>query len=157
MVTVIYKTVKRGTTARLYHDRDVHLSGGPIPVDCVPDKRVVWSFSSASPGKVLRGLENGLDSYNKSCYPSGLYLETRTRDKNSSRVALRLRKLPSMVLVTVLDPCFSTPRIIMQKCWASHSTPTPRGEITWAIASATCCVSRSCNCSRRANMSTIRG
>ncbi len=58
-------------------------------------------------------------------------------------VDLFVRKLPSIVLVMVLEPCFSTPRIIMQKCWASHRTPTPRGLITSEIASATCCVKRS--------------
>ncbi len=40
---------------------------------------------------------------------------------------LRLRNAPSMVLVMAPECCFSTPRIIMQKCRASQITPTPHG------------------------------
>ena len=37
-----------------------------------------------------------------------------------------------MALVTVPECCFSTPRIIMQKCCASAITPTPSGSsISW--------------------------
>ncbi len=72
-------------------------------------------------------------------------------------MALLLRKWPSIVLVTVLECCFSTPRIIIQKWLASTRTPTPRGEMTFETASATCVVRRSCSCRRRANMFTMRG
>ena len=59
--------------------------------------------------------------------------------------------------VTAIEFCFSTPRIIMQKCMASMTTPTPLGWMTSWIVSAIWTVSRSCTCSRRANMSTRRG
>lgn len=45
--------------------------------------------------------------------------------RNSLRVEASRRKLPSMAEVTMLEFCFSTPRIIMQRCWASMTTPTP--------------------------------
>src|SRR5579862_9575505 len=51
----------------------------------------------------------------------------RMSDRNSSRVSFCSRNAPSMVLVTVPEFCFSTPRIIMQKCCASTITPTPTG------------------------------
>ena len=38
-----------------------------------------------------------------------------------------------------------------------RSRPRPSGCSTSCIVSATCCVKRSCNCRRRANMSTMRG
>ena len=58
--------------------------------------------------------------------------------------------------VTAIEFCFSTPRIIMQKCMASITTPTPRGwSVSWIVC-ATWTVSRSCTWSRRANMSTRR-
>ena len=47
--------------------------------------------------------------------------------ENSLRVSLLSRKAPSMALVMAPECCFSTPRIIMQKCRASQITPTPRG------------------------------
>src|SRR5579871_2738847 len=78
-------------------------------------------------------------------------------ERNSSRATLLLRNSPSMALVTVWGRCFSTPRIIIQKWLASHLTATPRGAMASWIASATCWVRRSCTCSRRANMFTIRG
>ena len=59
--------------------------------------------------------------------------------------------------VTATEFCFSTPRIIMQKCTASITTPTPRGSIASWIVSAIWTVSRSWTWSRRANMSTRRG
>ena len=40
-----------------------------------------------------------------------------------------VRNAPSMALVTAPECCFSTPRIIMQKCRASQMTPTPSGSI----------------------------
>ena len=64
-------------------------------------------------------------------------------ERNSSRVSLRSRKPPSMALVTVPECCFSTPRIIMQKWRASHTTPTPSGFRTSWMHSATSCVNRS--------------
>ena len=51
------------------------------------------------------------------------------RDRNSSRVSLRSRNAPSMALVMAPECCFSTPRIIMQKCRASQITPTPSGSM----------------------------
>ena len=59
--------------------------------------------------------------------------------------------------VTAIEFCFSTPRIIMQKCMASMITPTPRGLTAFWMASAICTVRRSCTCRRRAKMSTRRG
>ncbi len=59
--------------------------------------------------------------------------------------------------VTATEFCFSTPRIIMQKCIASITTPTPRGWMVSCIVSAIWVVSRSCTWRRRANMSTSRG
>ena len=47
--------------------------------------------------------------------------------RNSSRVFASSRNDPSSALVIVFEFCFSTPRIIMQRCMASITTPTPRG------------------------------
>jgi len=56
-----------------------------------------------------------------------LWLGDLTSDRNSSRVSLRFRNAPSIELVTAPECCFSTPRIIMQKCRASQITATPIG------------------------------
>src|SRR3984885_4238993 len=80
----------------------------------------------------------------------------RTSDKNSVRVSFS-RKQPTIAEVTVDEFCFSIPRIIMHKCRASITTPTPCGWIASSIESAICRVNRSCTCKRRANTSTSRG
>src|SRR5207253_1300622 len=64
---------------------------------------------------------------------------------------------PSMHDVTATDCCFSTPRMIMQKCMALTTTATPRGCTASCRASAISTVSRSCTCSRRAYMLTRGG
>ncbi len=50
----------------------------------------------------------------------------RTSDRNSARVSF-WRKQPTIALVTVDECCFSMPRIIMHRCRASITTPTPCG------------------------------
>jgi len=52
----------------------------------------------------------------------------RTRERNSARVSF-CRKHPTIADVTVEEFCFSIPRIIMQRCRASITTPTPCGLI----------------------------
>ena len=76
---------------------------------------------------------------------------------NSARVSAFSRKAPSMAEVTALEFCFSTPRISMHMCIASITTATPRGCSTSLSVCAIWVVSRSCTCSRRANISTSRG
>jgi len=51
--------------------------------------------------------------------------------------------------VIVEECCFSTPRIIMHRCLASTTTPTPCGLMALPIASAICVVRRSCTCTHR--------
>src|SRR2546430_6367755 len=80
-----------------------------------------------------------------------------TSRRNSSRVFASCSSAPRKALVTVLEFCFSTPRIIMQRWYASITTPTPRGSSTSMSASATWSVRRSCTWSRRANTSITRG
>lgn len=53
--------------------------------------------------------------------------ERLMRVRNSLRVLTSSRKTPSMALVVATEFCFSTPRIIMQRCRASMTTPTPSG------------------------------
>ena len=53
--------------------------------------------------------------------------------------------------------CFSTPRIIMQRCSASRMTATPCGLMASVMASAIWRVRRSCTCRRRAKTSTSAG
>src|SRR6266571_2676821 len=77
--------------------------------------------------------------------------------RNSSRVFASWSSAPRSALVTVLEFCFSTPRIIMQRWYASITTPTPCGSSTSMSASATWSVSRSCTWSRRAKTSITRG
>ena len=52
--------------------------------------------------------------------------------------------------------CFSTPRIIMQRCFASTTTATPAGCRAFISASAIWMVRCSWICRRRAKTSTIR-
>src|SRR5438552_16101783 len=80
-----------------------------------------------------------------------------TSRRNSSRVFASWSSAPRRALVIVLEFCFSTPRIIIQRWYASITTPTPRGSSTSMSASATWPVSRSCTWSRRANTSITRG
>src|SRR6266542_2213030 len=66
------------------------------------------------------------------------------RRRNSSRVFGSSRKAPRSAEVIVLEFCFCTPRIIMQRWYASITTPTPFGSSTSHSASAICSVRRSC-------------
>src|SRR6185503_8540072 len=81
----------------------------------------------------------------------------RTKSRNSARVRASLRNVPRSELVTALEFCFSTPRIIMQRCCASITTPTPRGASRSKSAEAIWFVNRSCTCSLLAKTSTRRG
>src|ERR1051326_7713397 len=67
----------------------------------------------------------------------------RTRFKNSFRVFWLSLKAPNIELVTATEFCFSTPRMIMQRCCASITTATPRGWILALIVSAIWVVNRS--------------
>src|SRR5262245_33322680 len=75
---------------------------------------------------------------------------------NSSRVFWFDWKLPSIALVVTREFCFSTPRMRMQRCSASSTTPTPAGSSCSWIVFAICVVMRSCTWRRRANTSTRR-
>ena len=63
----------------------------------------------------------------------------------------------AIVLGTVLAVVFWTPRITMHRWLDSMTTATPCGLSTSMMALATSRVSRSCTCSRRANISAMRG
>lgn len=76
--------------------------------------------------------------------------------RNSSLVFALLRMHPSIQLVDVELPAFSTPRITMQRCELSITTATPCGLSTSEMASATCFVSRSWTWRRRENISARR-
>ncbi len=54
--------------------------------------------------------------------------------------------IPSTEDVIITEFCFSTPRIIMQRCRASIITPTPRASMDSMPRAEICSVSRSCNC-----------
>lgn len=96
-------------------------------------------------------------SINASQTPDTKYYELLMRFKNSSRVlAVEDLMQPSMQLVMVFDVVFSTPRMTMQRWADSITTATPSGCKTSCKASATCFVSLSCTCSRRANISAMR-
>ena len=56
----------------------------------------------------------------------------------------------------MVEFCFSTPRIIMQRWRASIITPTPLACASSITTCEICSVSRSWSCSRRANTSTSR-
>ena len=62
----------------------------------------------------------------------------------SARVRSSLRNRPSRQEVTVLQFCFSTPRIIMHRWEASMTTPTPIGCSTSSRAPAPCSANRPC-------------
>ncbi len=50
------------------------------------------------------------------------------------RVRASSRKTPSIALVTVVDACFSTPRIAMHRCVPSQTTATPSGvTASWIV------------------------
>ena len=77
--------------------------------------------------------------------------------RNSARVFSLSRNAPNMRLVVILVLAFFTPRI-MAHMWApSTTTATPWGcRASW-MKLAICEVICSWICSRRANISTIRG
>lgn len=88
--------------------------------------------------------------------PNTKYYWRLIRFRNSSRVlAVDDLMHPSMQLVMVFDVVFSTPRMTMQRWADSITTATPSGCRTSCKANATCFVSLSCTCSRRANISAI--
>ena len=80
----------------------------------------------------------------------------RIKERNSARVAWR-RKTPSIALVTNVLPGLRTPRIVMQLWLAWITTPTPLASSLSISSSATCWVSRSCNCGCLDRLSTTRG
>src|SRR3989338_5473564 len=63
---------------------------------------------------------------------------------NSMRVLRSVRNAPSIVLVTQVAFCFSTPRMAMQRCRASMITATPKGSSASFRQLAIWLVSRSC-------------
>ena len=63
---------------------------------------------------------------------------------------------PRTALVTVREPGLRIPRIVMHRCSHSKTAITPRGLSNRTIESATCVVSRSWTCGRRAKTSTSR-
>src|SRR5262245_59581341 len=131
----------------------VDLAGQPL-IEVVrrflPDSQ---SLMNVTPG-VRSGGECPIQIENR----GGNHLEPEcTRLRNSLRVFWFSLNAPSIELVTAIECCFSTPRMIMHKCWASMTTATPFGLTLYWMVSATSFVSRSCTCKRRANMSTSRG
>src|SRR6185295_15509679 len=76
------------------------------------------------------------------------------RLRNSSRVARWSRNTPSTEDVTIVEFCFSTPRIIMHRWRASIMPPTPFAPTSSITTLEICSVSRSWSWRRRANTST---
>src|SRR6476619_5960686 len=68
-----------------------------------------------------------------------VYVPTRS-ERNSERVRASSLKVPSKQDVFMTEFCFSTPRIIMQRCFASTTMPTPAGRSVFINASAICTV-----------------
>src|SRR6267378_739108 len=68
-----------------------------------------------------------------------VYVPTRS-ERNSERVRASSLKVPSKQDVFMTEFCFSTPRIIMQRCLASTTMPTPAGRSVFIKASAICTV-----------------
>src|SRR5204863_5542657 len=126
----------RGVRQAARHTHDMHPRGSERIGDREPDP----------PG----GARHERDLHSEKLPPC-------TSLRNSSRVLASSRNAPRSALVTVFEFCFSTPRIIMQRWYASITTPTPSGVSTRQSASATWSVSRSCTWSRRTNTSTTRG
>ena len=79
------------------------------------------------------------------------------RAKNSFLVFSSFKKSPRSAEVVVVAFAFCTPRICIQKCLASMTTPTPFAPMCVLKASAICSVSCSWICKRLANISTRRG
>src|SRR5205814_4978617 len=78
------------------------------------------------------------------------------RARNSERVRASSLKEPRRQDVFITEFCFSTPRIIMQRCLASMTTATPPGCNVRMSASAISVVSCSWICNLRAKTSTMR-
>src|SRR6266446_6140461 len=68
-----------------------------------------------------------------------VYVPTNS-ERNSERVRASSLKVPSKQDVFMTEFCFSTPRIIIQRCFASTTTPTPAGRSVFIKASAICTV-----------------
>ena len=79
--------------------------------------------------------------------PTGLRSMKR---RNSARVRASSRKVPSILLVTMLTPRLWMPRVVMHSCEPSTTTPTPSGCSTSWMTSAICAVIFSCTWKRRA-------
>src|SRR4029079_19131283 len=77
--------------------------------------------------------------------------------RNSARVRSRVRKRPRTADVVMIVPGLRTPRMTAHRWVASMTTPTPCGASRSWRKSATCWVSRSWTCRRRAYISTMRG
>ena len=78
-----------------------------------------------------------------------------SNENSSARVLGLERKIPSMADVFITEFCFSTPRIIMQRCLASMMTATSSTSVAVFIARAISMVRSSWFCNRRAYISTI--
>src|SRR5207253_8793418 len=68
-----------------------------------------------------------------------VYVPTSS-ERNSERVRASSLKVPSKHDVFMTEFCFPTPRIIMQRCFASTTTATPEGSRHFMSDSAICVV-----------------
>ena len=127
-VEVVTPVLDRRAKERLWETLDI----------CLRDQRQAWVLGSDGAYTQLRAVDRGYEGpelvgTHKTLMNIALHRSERLdqrgriRARNSSRVSLLVRKAPSIALVTVPECCFSTPRIIMQKCRASATTPTPIG------------------------------
>src|SRR5438309_8370168 len=88
--------------------------------------------------------------------PKPIFRYSFRSERNSERVRASSLKVPRRHEVFMTEFCFSTPRIIMQRCFASTTTATPEGCKQFMSDSAIWVVRFSWICKRRANTSTIR-
>ena len=79
------------------------------------------------------------DTIERALEPRGVFVVIE-----AEHLCMTMRGIKKPGSVTVSEPGFFTPRIVMHRCSASITTKTPRGSSVWSITSAIWVVSRSC-------------
>ena len=120
--------------------RDVSLSEPGVykvrASDGASIREITWNVYATGPRKaknVILFIGDGMSAAHR----TAARLLSKGIAEGKSFGKLAIDDMPRMALVVVELFCFSTPRIIMQKCRASQITPTPRGSQISSIASAT--------------------
>src|SRR5437667_8951750 len=133
------KQPARGRELKPFADRQKHDAANILRVIIqranAPDSTLTCRFATSSPCQGENGASGTSDMAGYAASAAGSSrdtIEVRVlysfeSERNSERVRASSSNEPSRQDVFMIEFCFSTPRIIMQRCFASTTTATPFG------------------------------